>query len=117
LHAPAQLPYTVETTRAPAGFNPGAAVLTDAYTVPANKRAIVAISVANRAAAGRVYRLALAPAGAADALTQYIAYDITLVAGATDVWDEIPLAAGDVVRVYATTGDVTFNVVAVEHAP
>ena len=117
MHAQPLLPYTVETNRAPAGFNPAAATLTDAYTVPANKRAVVAIVVANRAAAGRVYRLSIAPGGAADALTQYIAYDITLAAQTTDVWDEIPLAAGDVVRVYATTGDITFNVVAVEHAP
>jgi len=117
MHAQPLLPYTVETNRAPAGFNPGAAVLTDAYAVPANKRAIVSVSIANRAAAARQYRIALAPGGAADALTQYIAYDLPIAGRSSDLFEDITLAAGDIVRVYSTLGDLTFNVTAVELAP
>jgi len=92
--------------------NPGAASLTDVYTVPGATSAIIStIVVSNRSVVSTTFRLGIAVAGAATDLKQYLAYDapidsnetITFTIGAT-------LAATDVVRIYAVLATVSVNV-------
>lgn len=91
--------------------NPGAASLTDSYTVPAATEAIISsITVANRSSTQTSFRIAIAPAGAADNLVHYVAYDVVIVGN--DVYARQPgftLAATDKIRVYATLATLTFQ--------
>lgn len=84
--------------------NPGAASLTDLYTVPAGKTAVGStLSVCNLSAAAITYRLAVRPAGASIDPKHYLAYGVTLPANSSDYLTiGIALAATDVVSVYAS---------------
>ena len=97
--------------------NPSAATVTDSYTVPASTEAIISsITVANRSIATS-FRISVAIAGAADAVTQYIAYDVAIAANEAKAFTlGITLGAADVVRVYATLATLTFSVFGVERA-
>lgn len=96
--------------------NPGAAALTDVYTVPAATSAVVSsIIIVNRSATPTSFRISLAVAGAADDNKQYIAFDTPI--GANQIVSHTPgigLAATDVVRVYATLATLTFSVLGTE---
>jgi hypothetical protein len=92
---------------------PAATTLTDAYTVPAAKRATVEVVLCNRGGAATV-RLSHAKAGAADAAAQYLLYDFVIPAGETKVTAQITLTATDVVRVYSTTANMAFNINGIE---
>jgi hypothetical protein len=87
--------------------------LTDAYTCPAAKRATVLVIACNTGVSGEV-RVSIAPAGASDAIAQYILRDYPVPATDTITTQKVTLAAGDVVRVYSTTGTITFNVNGIE---
>ena len=96
--------------------NPGAATLTDSYTVPGATSATVStITVANRSATATSFRISVAIAGAADNNVQYIAYDVPISGNDTIGFTiGVTLAATDVVRVYATLATLSFNVFGVE---
>jgi len=91
---------------------PSATTDTDVYTVGSGKQAIVStITVANRSATARTYRIAIRPAGATLANEHYIAYDVAI--GPTDTTAltlGITLTATDVVTVYASTTDLSFGI-------
>ena len=91
---------------------PSATTNTDIYTVGSGKQAIVStITVANRSATARTYRIAIRPAGATLANQHYIAYDVTLAANDTTALTlGITLTATDVVTVYASTTDLSFGI-------
>jgi len=91
---------------------PSATTNTDIYTVGSGKQAIVStITIANRSATARTYRIAVRPAGATLANEHYIAYDVTLAANDTTALTlGITLAATDVVTVYASTADLSFGI-------
>ena len=91
---------------------PSATTATDIYTVGAGKQAIVStITVANRSATARTYRIAIRPAGATLANQHYIAYDVSLAANDTTALTlGITLTATDVVTVYASTADLSFGI-------
>ena len=91
---------------------PSATTATNIYTVGAGKQAIVSsITVANRSASVTTFRIAIRPAGATLANQHYIAYDVTLLANDTTVLTiGVTLAATDVVTVYASTADLSFNI-------
>jgi len=93
---------------------PGAASLTDAYTVPASTKFEGKVIVANRSATGTTFRISLAPAGAADATSQYIVYDLAIPGNDTYTTPNFSIAATAVVRVYATLATVTFTVTGLE---
>ena len=90
---------------------PVATTDTTLYTVPAATQAVVStLVVANRSATVASYRIAIRPAGASLANEHYIAYDITVGAGdSTTLTIGITLASTDVVAVYASTDNLTFN--------
>lgn len=92
---------------------PAATTLTDAYTVPAGKRATLAVFACNRSTA-TTFRISVAPNGATDAVGQYLVFDAALDANETLGTMQFTATAGDVVRVYSTSGNVTFNVNGIE---
>lgn len=91
---------------------PSATTETTLYTVPGATSAVVStIVVANRTAAPATYRIAVCPAGVSTANQHYIAYDVTVGASdSTTLTLGITLAATDVIKVYASTANLSFNV-------
>jgi len=91
--------------------SPSATTATTLYTVPAATQTVVStVTVANRAATAGTYRIAVRVAGAALANSQYIAYDVSLPANASDTLTlGLTLGATDVVTVYASSADFTFG--------
>jgi hypothetical protein len=68
------------------------------------------LAIANRSATAATYRIAIRPAGATLANEHYIAYNVTVGASdSTTLTLGITLAATDVITVYASTADLTFN--------
>jgi hypothetical protein len=94
---------------------PAAGVLTDLYTAPS--RAVVSsVTACNRSStADTRFRLSVASGGAVDSPDQYVYYDLPLFAADTFIATVgITLAAGDVVRCYADSASVSFNLFGVE---
>ena len=91
--------------------NPSANTNTDLYTVPANTSAVCStIVICNQAASAATFRIAVRPAGAAIATSQYISYDSNLNANdSITMTIGITLAATDVVTVRANTTTVSFS--------
>ena len=90
---------------------PSATTATTLYTVPSATSTVVStISVCNRDSASAQYRVAVRPAGATLANSQYIVYDASLTGNSTDTLTVgITLAATDVITVYASTANFTFS--------
>ncbi len=66
--------------------------------------------VANRAATGARYRIAVRPSGASLANQHYIAFDVPLAASdSTAMTLGMTISATDVVTVYASTADLSFS--------
>jgi hypothetical protein len=95
---------------------PAATTATNVYTVPSAKEAVVStIVIANRAATAATFRLSVRPAGAAQANQHYLAYDVPIAgADSTTLTLGITLATTDVVTVYGSTADLSFNVFGTE---
>ena len=95
---------------------PAANTLTNAYTVGAASSAVVStIVVCNFGTVDAMFRISHALAGAEDATAQYLFYDVTIKARATQGFTFGPtLATTDVIRVQSSTGYVAFNIYGVE---
>jgi glucose-6-phosphate dehydrogenase assembly protein OpcA len=91
--------------------NPAATTLTTLYTAPAATQAVISsIVIANLTSSAATFRIAVRPAGASIANSQYIAYDITVGASDSTVLTlGITIGATDVVSVYASTTTLTFS--------
>jgi glucose-6-phosphate dehydrogenase assembly protein OpcA len=91
--------------------NPSATTATTLYTVPSATTAVVSsISVANLTSTAATFRIAVRIAGATLANSQYIGYDITVGASdSTIITVGLTLAATDVITVYASTANLTFQ--------
>ena len=89
---------------------PSATTNTDVYTVGSGKSAVIStLTVCNRSTAA-TYRIAIRIAGTTLANEDYIAYDVTVAANDTTALTlGITLAATDVVTVYASTANLSFN--------
>ena len=90
---------------------PSATTNTDLYTVGSGKSAVVStIAIANRGGTSATYRVAIRVAGAAIANEDYIAYDATITANnSTMITIGVTLAATDVITVYASNANLSFN--------
>ena len=90
---------------------PSATTSTDLYTVPASTQTVVSsLVIANRDSSAATFRISCAPAGAALANSQYVAYDVTVGgADSTVLTLGITLGATDKIRVYASTANLTFT--------
>jgi hypothetical protein len=95
-----------------AQVNPSATTATTAYTVPSATETVVStITVANLSTSAVSYRIAVRPDGATLANQHYIAYDIALAANDTTALTlGITLNAADVITVYASSANLSFNV-------
>ena len=91
--------------------NPNATTLTTLYTVPASTQAVCStLVVCNQAGAGGTFRIAVRPAGEAIAAKHYLAYDVAIGANSTTTFTiGITLEATDVVSVYASSANQSFN--------
>jgi len=97
--------------------NPAAATPTDAYTVPAlTSTTVSSLVVCNRSpSATPTFRISIAIAGAGADVKQYLYYDLALLPNDTFIATVgITLAATDVIRVYASTTDLSFSFFGVE---
>lgn len=91
--------------------SPSATTNTDLYTVPSGNSAVIStVSICNRVSTSATYRIALRPGGAAIGNVNYIVYDNT-IQGNDSVFLTIgaSLAATDVVTVYSSAAQLTFN--------
>lgn len=90
---------------------PSATTATTLYTVPTSTEAVIStIVVCNRDAATATYRVAVRPDGATLENKHYIAYNVTVGASdSTTITLGITVNAGDVVEVYASTANLSFN--------
>jgi glucose-6-phosphate dehydrogenase assembly protein OpcA len=95
---------------------PSATTNTNLYTVPASTSAVVStVVVANRAATAATFRIAIRPAGAAIANQHYISYDSTVAANDSIALTlGISLATTDIITVYASTANLSFNAFGLE---
>ena len=91
---------------------PSATTDTNVYTVPSATEAIIStIVVANRDSAAANFRIAIRPDGATIANQHYIAYNVTVGASdSTTLTLGVTLDAADVVTVYASTANLSFNI-------
>ena len=92
--------------------NPSATTATTLYTVPSGKTAVIStIVIANLSTSAATYRIAIRVAGSALSNEEYIAYDTAITANnSTMITIGITLGATDVITVYASTADLSFNV-------
>jgi glucose-6-phosphate dehydrogenase assembly protein OpcA len=90
--------------------NPSATTATTLYTVPSATQTVVStVTICNQAATAATYRIAVRVAGASLAASQYVAYDVSLPANASDTLTlGITLGATDVITVYASTATMSF---------
>ena len=91
--------------------NPAATTATTLYTVPSATQAVIStIVIANLTATAATFRIAVRPAGATLANSQYIAYDITVGASdSTALTLGVTMNTTDVLTVYASTANLTFT--------
>ena len=90
---------------------PGATTATTLYTVPSATSAVIStLIIANRAATPASYRISIRPGGASQANQHYLAFDVPLGgADSTTLTLGMTLAATDVITVYASTANLSFN--------
>lgn len=90
--------------------------LTDIYTVPTGKRAMVSFTICNRDGANKSFRVAISPLGITIANSHYIYYDRAMSTNETiDSEKEYHLMGGDIVRFYGSTTDVSFTINGIEY--
>jgi hypothetical protein len=91
---------------------PSATTDTNVYTVPSSTEAVVSsITVANRDTNAATFRIAIRPDGASIANQHYIAYGATVPASDTITFTlGITMDAADVITVYASSANLSFNV-------
>jgi len=90
---------------------PSATTNTSLYVVPSSTSTIIStLTVCNRDTSAGTYRIAIRPAGATIANSHYIVYDSSIAANDTVTFTlGITLATTDVVTVYASSANISFN--------
>ena len=89
-----------------------ATTMEELYVVPSSTSTVIStITVCNRSAAARTYRIIVKPAtGTALANEHYIAYDVSIAANDTTALTlGLTLATGNSIQVYASAADLTFQ--------
>ena len=90
---------------------PSATTATTLYTCPSATQTVIStISVCNRGSATGTFRISIRPDGATLANQHYIAFDAGIAAKDTlFITVGATIDAGDIVEVYASTADFSFN--------
>lgn len=79
-------------------------------TAPVTNAVVSTIAISNRGTSAASYRIALRQGGAALDSKQYLAYDVTLPANSTTSYTlGITLATTDMITVYASSANLTFQ--------
>ncbi|MCK5318029.1 MAG: hypothetical protein KAJ55_08945 [Anaerolineales bacterium] len=94
--------------------NPLATTLTALYTVPAGKNATCRVIITNRTAMTESFRVSVAPDGAADSLEQYVAYDKGIAGNDAGTTIAFMVGGDDVVRVFASSANLSFTCTGIE---
>ena len=91
---------------------PSATTATTLYTVPADTEAVIStIFVCNRGTDASTFRIAVRPNAATLADEHYIAYDVLILGNtSTAITVGVTMDAADLLEVYASSGDLSFNV-------
>jgi hypothetical protein len=91
--------------------NPSATTATTLYTVPSATQTVVStISVCNQAGTDATFRIAIRVAGSALSAEEYIVYGATVPASDSTFFTlGLTLGATDVITVYASSANVSFN--------
>jgi hypothetical protein len=91
--------------------NPAATTATTAYTVPSATQTVVStISICNQASTAATYRIAIRVGGSALSAEEYIVYGATVPASdSTFITAGLTLGAADVVTVYSSSANLSFN--------
>ena len=97
---------------------PSATTATTAYTVPSSTQAVIStITICNRDSASATYRIAIRPNGATLANEHYIAYGSVVPANdSIFLTVGITVDAADVITVYSSSANLSFNIFGVEIA-
>lgn len=99
-----------ETYKTLGQLNPAATTLSTLYTVPASTSTVCSSIIACNQSTATTFRIQVAVAAASSNVKQYIFFDAPLSANESQLYTlGITLAATDVVRVYSTSGFVSFN--------
>lgn len=95
---------------------PAAATLTNLYTVPSATYAIInSVVICNTGSSATTFRVAVAPNGASDTLAHYVAREVQINGNSTtELALGITMDASDILRVYSTSGTLSFNAFGVE---
>lgn len=90
---------------------PSATTATTLYTVPSATEAVVStIAVCNRGSVSATFRIAVKPDGAATSNEHYLVYDTPLSAkDSVFITIGMTINASDVIEVYSSTADLSFN--------
>lgn len=91
--------------------NPSATTATTLYTVPSSTQTVVStISVCNQAGTAATFRIAVRPNGATLSAEHYIVYGATVPASDSTFFTlGLALDAADVITVYASSANLSFN--------
>jgi hypothetical protein len=92
-------------------LNPSATTATTLYTCPASTQTVIStITICNQAGTSGTYRIAVRPNGATLSAEHYVVYDATIQANTTAAYTlGITIDASDVVTVYASSANISFN--------
>lgn len=95
---------------------PTAATLTNLYTVPSSTFCIInSVVVCNTGSTSTTFRVSVAQNAAADTLAQYVAREVQINGNSTtELALGITMDASDILRVYSTSGTLSFNAFGVE---
>ena len=90
---------------------PAATTATTLYTCPsATQTVISSLVVANQAASAGTFRIAIRPNGASLSGEHYLAYDAPIAANSfVSLTLGLTIDASDVVTIYASSADMSFN--------
>jgi len=91
--------------------NPSATTNTTLYTCPASTQTVIStITICNQAGTSGTYRIAIRPNGATISTEHYIVYDASVPANSTTAYTlGLTIDASDVVTVYASSANISFN--------
>lgn len=91
--------------------NPSATTNTTLYTCPASTQTVIStITICNQAGTSGTYRIAIRPNGATISAEHYIVYDASISANSTTAYTlGMTIDASDVVTVYASSANMSFN--------
>ena len=92
-------------------LNPSATTATTLYTCPASTQTVIStITICNQAGTSGTYRIAVRPNGATLSAEHYVVYDATIQANTTAAYTlGITIDASDVVTIYASSANISFN--------